>query len=92
MSRRIRPPMHPVTGHPYVDNELRNAWRAYRDYLRARPANELLLSLTLGANIWLWRSGSKPRKYRKDQRKRAYRGHFRYHPTAYYTPEKVILK
>lgn len=37
MTRRIRPPKHPITGNPPVDNSLRAAWREYRDYLRDMP-------------------------------------------------------
>ena len=40
MTRRIQPPDYPTTGHPYVDNALRNAWREYRDYLAKMGAYE----------------------------------------------------
>lgn len=91
MTRRIRPPMHPVTGNPYVDNELRNAWREYRDYLRYKPANEISVALS-GSFFWYWKPAPKARKPRKRLRKSTYATAFRYHPTTYYTTEKVILK
>lgn len=90
MTRRIRPPKHPVTGHPYVDNMLRNAWREHRDYLRGKPANQIALALN-GSIVWYWKPDPKARKPRKRLRQWGYTNAFQYHPTAYYTPERIIL-
>lgn len=70
MTRRLKPPRHPVTGHPHVDNALRNAWRDYRDYLRAMP--------------WLPGGHYLPRKAKKKALRRFYKAGFRYHAPAYY--------
>lgn len=90
MTRRIRPPKHPVTGHPYVDNDLRNSWRDYRDYLRGKPANQIVLALN-GFIVWDWKPDPKARKASKRLRRKSYAAAFQYHPTAYYTPERIIL-
>lgn len=70
MSRRLRPPKHPVTKHPHVDNALRNAWRDYRDYLRAMP--------------WLPGGHTQPRKTKKRAVRGFYKAGFIYHEPAYY--------
>lgn len=72
MTRRLKPPMHPVTGHPHVDNALRNAWRGYRDYLRAMP--------------WLPGGHTQPRKTKKKAVRGFYKTGFIYHAPAYYVP------
>ncbi|WP_237236045.1 hypothetical protein [Rothia nasimurium] len=91
MTRRIRPPKHPVTGHPYVDNEIRNAWRDYRNYLRTKPPHHTILAHgDLYGLVMTYRGH--PRKARKIMVKYAWILAFRYHPTAYYTPERTILK
>lgn len=59
MSRRLRPPKPPVTGHPYVDNALRGQWREYREWLEAKD---------IGRFVGL------PRKAKKFSRKNLYRG------------------
>lgn len=69
MSRRLRPPKPPVTGHPVVDNGLRR-WRKERIIW--------LDSNCLGIYHWL------PRKQKKFGRQNFHRGSFRYHPAAYY--------
>lgn len=70
MTRRLKPPRHPVTGHPHVDNALRNAWRDYRGYLRAMP--------------WLPGGHTQPRKAKKKALARFYKTGFIYHEPAYY--------
>lgn len=72
MSRRLRPPKPPVTGHPVVDNALRNAWRDYWDCLRAMP--------------WLPGGHAQPRKTKKRAVRAFYKAEFIYHAPAYYVP------
>lgn len=90
MTRRIRPPMHPVTGHPYVDNDLRNEWRDYRDYLRRHPISQVALAFPTDPT-WYGKPVPKPRKARKRLRRKSYTAAFRYYPASYYTPERIIL-
>lgn len=70
MTRRLKPPKHPVTSHPQVDNALRNEWRGYRDYLRGLS--------------WLPGGDTQPRKTKKKALRSFYKTGFIYHEPAYY--------
>lgn len=91
MSRRIRPPMHPVTGHPYVDNELRNAWRECRDDMRSRPANVIVFTVD-GSFVWRWNHLPKARKPRKRLRRDAYAVALSFYPKEWYAMKKQPSK
>lgn len=94
MTRRLQPPPHPVTGHPYVDNALRNAWREYRNYLRDIDPMQVLIGSTTStawALFGLSRPARTPRKKAKHMRKTAYAMHFTYETTTHYTPTEVLL-
>lgn len=93
MTRRIRPPMHPVTGHPYVDNELRNEWRKYRKYLRCNPTGKAGPASRQSVLYWYWQPSPapQPRKARKRLLQSIYTIIFRYSPASHYTPERIIL-
>lgn len=84
MTRRIRPPMHPVTGNPPVDNELRNSWRDCRDTLRAQPGVIF---------FWYVLNGSVPAKVPRKAKKRIRMNTqlTKYHPAPYCTPERNVL-
>lgn len=69
MSRRLRPPKPPVTGHPVVDNRLRTDWKEHLIWVDSNG---------LGHFPWL------PRKQKKFSRMNFYKTAFRYHPAAYY--------
>ena len=51
MTRRTQPPTHQTTGHPYVDNALRNTWREYRDYLQQHNPYGRYVQLYYGASL-----------------------------------------
>lgn len=71
MSRRLRPPKPPVTGHPAVDNRLRAGWKEHLIWVDSRG---------LGNLPWL------PRKWKKFSRMNFYKAGFIYHAPAYYVP------
>lgn len=74
MTRRIRPPKHQVTGHPYIDNELRNDWRSLSKRLRRQGSTAVLVGATT-TTIWklldLAQPVRVPRKKKKRIRKAA---------------------
>ena len=75
MTRRIRPPMHPMTGHPYVDNELRNAWREYRTWLES--IGPVMATAAVSQGAWFW-PGNRPRKAKKAARRALWAAAFTY--------------
>lgn len=100
MTRRIQPPIYPTTGHPYVDNALRNAWREYRDYLAKMGAYERYWATFDGGNYAAEDSffiapiieGSRmPRKLKKAFAKQTLAAAFLYFELDYYTPKGVLL-
>lgn len=99
MTRRIQPPKHPVTGHPIVDNALRNAWREYRDYLAKMSIYERYWAIFCGGEyaaedqyfLAPFTEGSRmPRKSKKAFVKETLGGAFIYHNPAYYTPKRAL--
>lgn len=76
MSRRIQPPTHQTTGHPYVDNVLRDEWREYRDYL---------------AKMGAYESPHLPRKLKKALVKQKLAAAFFYFELDHYSPKGVLL-
>lgn len=95
MSRRLRPPAHPITGNPPVDNELRKSWREYRDYLRDKSPLYAHHAVCQGAPDYapaptLW-GHRLPRKTKKSLVRNTLAAAFQYHPADYYTPERTIL-
>ena len=100
MSRRIQPPTHPTTGHPVVDNALRNAWREYRDYLAKIGAYERDWVIFYVGNYAVKKGyfiappteGSRmPRKLKKTFAKRTLSIAFIYREPDYYTPKRALL-
>ena len=101
MTRRIQPPKHPATGHPYVDNALRNAWREYRSYLAKMGAYERDWVIFYGGNYAAEDSyfiappteGSRmPRKLKKAFAKQTLAAAFIYFEPDYYTPKRALLE
>lgn len=95
MTRRLRPPAHPITGNPPVDNELRNAWREYRGFLVTLPPLYAHHAVHQGAPDYAtvpaqW-GHRLPRKTKKSLVRNTLAAAFQYHPADYYTPERVIL-
>ena len=101
MTRHIQPPDYPTTGHPYVDNALRNAWREYRDYLQQHNPYGRYVQLYYGAslipeNIFFDRTKLVeeppiPRKLKKDLTKKMLAEAFTYYEPDHYTPKGVLL-
>ena len=100
MTRRIQPPTHPATGHPYVDNVLRNSWHRYRDYLTKMGAYERDWVIFDGGSYACRHSyfiappteGSRiPRKLKKALAKQTLATAFIYHEPDHYTPKGVLL-
>ena len=100
MARRIQPPNHPTTGHPYVDNAIRNAWREYRDYPAKMGIYERYVATFYGGNyaaednyfIAPIIEGSRmPRKMKKAFAKRTLSIAFIYREPDYYSPRSVLL-
>lgn len=100
MTRRIQPPTHPITGHPIVDNALRNAWREYRDYLAKMSLYERCWATLYGGYYAAEDSyfiapiieGSRmPRKLKKAFVKQTLAAAFIYFEPDYYTPRRVLL-
>lgn len=100
MTRRIQPPDYPTTGHPIVDNALRNAWREYRDYLAKMSVYERYWAIFCGGNYAPEYSyfvapiieGSRmPRKLKKAFVKQTLDAAFIYFGSDYYTPRSVLL-
>ena len=100
MTRRIQPPTHPITGHPIVDNALRNAWREYRDYLAKMIVYRKYWATFYGGNsaaednyfIAPIIEGSRmPRKLKKAFVKQTRAAAFIYFEPEYYTPKGVLL-
>lgn len=52
MATRIKPPHHPVTGYPQIDNELRNAWREHRAWLTSIGPAKAAAAVSGGAGVW----------------------------------------
>ena len=100
MTRRIQPPDHPTTGHPYVDNALRNAWREYRDYLAKMGIYERYWATYCGGNsaaedsyciVPIIKGLHVPRKPKKAFIKETLKHSFTYHDPTYYTPKRALL-
>ena len=100
MTRRIQPPTHQTTGHPYVDNALRNFWREYRDYLSKMSVYERYWATFYGGNyaaednyfIAPIIEGSRmPRKLKKAFAKKTLGAAFLYSVLDHYTPKGVLL-
>lgn len=93
MSNRLRPPMHPVTGNPPVDNSLRSAWCEYRDYLREMSQLYAHYAVYQGALDYTpaQRGHRLPRKTKKSLVRNTLTAAFQYHPADHYTPERTIL-
>lgn len=100
MTRRIQPPTHQTTGHPYVDNVLRNDWREHRDYLAKMSVYERYWATFYGGNyaaednyfIAPIIEGSRmPRKLKKAFVKQTLDTAFIYFEPDYYSPRSVLL-
>ena len=99
MTRRIQPPPHPTTGHPYVDNALRNAWREYRDYLAKMGIYERYVATYGGGSdtedsyfiVPMVRDLRVPRKPKKTFVKETMKYSFSHHDPTYYTPKRALL-
>lgn len=79
MTRHLQPPPHPVTGHPPVDNRIRNAWRQYRNYLNHPDRAPLAYQHT-----------GYPRKEKKARKLQGFNNLFTYKPTTHYTPRNTL--
>ena len=99
MTRRIQPPKHPTTGHPYVDNALRNAWREYRDYLSKMSIYERYSAIFYGGNYAAEDSyfiapptevSRMPRKLKKAFAKQTLTTALIYHEPDHYTPKRAL--
>lgn len=100
MTRRIQPPDYPTTGHPYVDNALRNAWREHRDYLVKMSVYDRYWATFYG-NYYPVKKGyfivptvegpRTPRKLKKAFAKQALSPAFTYYEPDYYTPKRLML-
>lgn len=105
MTRRIQPPDCPTTGHPFVDNALRNAWREYRDFLNQHNVTtrswgmlhviRATTSTATPAYLPPWHPVFKgshlPRKTKKAVAKKILAAAFLYNDPTYYTPRSVLL-
>ena len=100
MTRRIQPPKHPVTGHPFMDNAFRKAWREYRDYLAKMSIYERYWATFYGGNYAAEDSyfiapiieGSRmPRKLKKAFVKQMMAAEFIYFEPDYCAPRNVLL-
>lgn len=100
MTRRIQPPTHQTTGHPYVDNVLRDEWREYRDYLTKMGAYESHWATFDVANYAAEdrffiapsiESPHLPRKLKKALVKQTLAAAFLYSVLDHYTPKGVLL-
>lgn len=101
MSRRIQPPDYPTTGHPYVDNALRNAWREYRDHLqRCDPCQRYIETHyapgEFPENIFFdtpdfIEEPRIPRKLKKGFANNILSAAFIYFEPDYYTPKRALL-
>ena len=100
MTRRTQPPTHQTTGHPYVDNVLRDEWREYRDYLAKMGAYERDWVIFDGGTyaakdnyfIATPTEGSRiPRKLKKALAKQTLSVAFLYSVIDHYTPKGVLL-
>ena len=100
MTRLIQPPTHQTTGHPYVDNVLRDEWREYRDYLAKMGAYKRDWVIFDGGNYARHRNysvappteGSRiPRKLKKAFVKQTLAATFLYSVLDHYTPKGVLL-
>lgn len=101
MTHRQQPPNHPTTGHPIVDNALRNAWREYRDYLAKMSVYKRYWATLYGGDYGPEDSyfiapiieGSRmPRKMKKAFANNILSAAFIYFEPAYYTPKRVLLE
>lgn len=100
MSTHIQPPKHPITGHPIVDNALRNAWREHRDYLAKMSVHERYWATFYG-DYYPIKKGyfivpstegpRAPRKLKKAFAKQALSPAFTYYEPDYYTPKRLLL-
>lgn len=81
MATRIKPPRHPVTGYPVVDNDLRNAWREYRTWLTSIGSVKAAAAVTGGAEYW---PVNPSRKAKKRARQRVLKTAFVYLDVAEY--------
>lgn len=100
MTRRIQPPTHQTTGHPYVDNVLPGEWREYRDYLAKMGVYERYWATFDGGNyaaedcffIAPGIEGPRmPRKLKKAFVKKTLGAAFLYFELDHYTPKGVLL-
>lgn len=100
MTRRIQPPDYPTTGHPFMDNTFRKAWREYRNYLAKMSTYERYWATFYGGNyaaensyfIALTIEGPRmPRKLKKAFVKQTLAAAFIYNDPTYYTPKRVLL-
>lgn len=89
-----------MTGHPIVDNALRNAWREYRDYLAKMSVYERYWAIFGGGILAPEDSyfiapiieGSRmPRKLKKAFVKQTLSAAFIYFEPDYYTPKRALL-
>lgn len=81
MATRIKPPHHPVTGYPLIDNELRNAWREHRAWLTSIGPAKAAAAVSGGAGVW---PVNPPRTMKKQARKNLWTAAFIYHDVADY--------
>lgn len=100
MTRRIQPPPHPTTGHPFVDNSIRDSWREYRALFNGVSPLERYYAISRGMfpNNELPRFTPTslpferiPRKMKKKLVKGTLRAAFTYHDPTYYTPKRALL-
>lgn len=101
MTRRIQPPDYPTTGHPFMDNAFRKAWREYRDYLQRRGPHQRYIETHYGPgavpeNIFFdtpdfLEEPRLPRKLKKAFIRETLKHSFTYYDPAYYTPRSVLL-
>lgn len=101
MSRRIQPPNNPTTGHPYIDNALRNVWRENRDYLAKMSVYRRYWATFYGSNYGrhedsyfiapIIEGPRMPRKLKKAFVKQTLAAAFTYLEPDYYTPRSVLL-